>query len=422
MRNLLMALILLTLLLGTHPVVGSAAPAAEETVSGRLDGWPVEGGFAGSLEASPSGRGATSSQSEGILGNDRATAANPDIVASVQEEPQVEGAVPVVQDPDIRVDPAQLSETLLPDEQRTVPLYICNDGTAALEWTLDEMEVLWDNGPLVTHPGGGYGGADASVLQTDLGMSNYAFGHQAYYGNRVADDFDVDGWWSIDQITFFAYQTNSPTDPSTFTAYNLAVWDGPPGDGGSIIWGDYVTNCMIDTGWMGAYRVKDNDVMGATRPIMANVCQTPGLVLPPGQYWLDWQADGTLSSGPWAPPVTILGETTTGDGLQSLDNGVTFAPVVDGGTNTPQGFPFVIEGTRGVPDVPWLSEDPTSGTVPPGECQGVGVTFDATGLGFDVYTCALLIASNDPDDPEVSVPVTLSVTGDSWVFLPLTVR
>jgi hypothetical protein len=213
------------------------------------------------------------------------------------------------EEPDIRVEPDFLFEELCPDQQNTVPMEICNDGTAPLFWTLEEIppggrvqDVLWDNGPLVTHPGGGSGGADASVLQTNLGMNTYGFGHQYSQGFRVADDFPVDGDWTVDQITFFAYQTNSPTDPSTFLGYNLAVWDGPPAAGGSIIWGDYATNCMIDTSWMGAYRVTDYDMGGTARPIMANVCATPGLVLTPGQYWLDWQADGSLSSGPWAPP------------------------------------------------------------------------------------------------------------------------
>ena len=66
--------------------------------------------------------------------------------------------------------------------------------------------VLWDNGPLVTHPGGGYNGADASRLQTDLGMNTLGFGNQFAYGNHMADNFDVtdaDGW-QIENITFYS--------------------------------------------------------------------------------------------------------------------------------------------------------------------------------------------------------------------------
>jgi PKD repeat protein len=60
-------------------------------------------------------------------------------------------------------------------------------------------------------------------------------------------------------------------------------------------------------------------------------------------------------------------------------------------------------------EIPWLSEDPISGTVPPGECTVVDVTFDSTGMAPGDYLGSLIIASDDPDTPEVAIPVTLTV-------------
>ena len=56
-------------------------------------------------------------------------------------------------------------------------------------------------------------------------------------------------------------------------------------------------------------------------------------------------------------------------------------------------------------DVPWLSEDPTSGqnSVP------VDVTFDPTGMAVGEYYATLQIDSNDADEPTVYVPVTMTV-------------
>ncbi len=60
-------------------------------------------------------------------------------------------------------------------------------------------------------------------------------------------------------------------------------------------------------------------------------------------------------------------------------------------------------------DVTWLSENPTSGSVAPGDCVTVDVTFDSTGLIDGEYTADLIISSNDPYTPQVTVPVSLTV-------------
>ena len=48
--------------------------------------------------------------------------------------------------------------------------------------------ILFDNGPLTTHPGGGFGGANASAVQTALGLTTFGFGHAISTGFRLADD------------------------------------------------------------------------------------------------------------------------------------------------------------------------------------------------------------------------------------------
>ena len=273
--------------------------------------------------------------------------------------------------------------------------------------------VLYDNGSLVNCAGCGVGGADESVLQsTSLLMSTLGFGNQAVVGNRMADDFTVDGnGWALNTVTFFAYQSFSPTD-STMTAVNLQIWDGPPNDLGSqVIWGDLTTNILASTSWSGIYRVSESTTGANTdRPIMANVVDLGGLYLPAGTYWLDWQTAGSLTSGPWAPPITINGETTTGNAMQFTGS---WAAANDGGTLTQQGMPFIIEGENSgcslSYDIPWVSVSPISGTVVSGAADIVNVTFDATGLPGGVYTGTLCLNSNDPDMSLVTLPLTMTV-------------
>ena len=81
-------------------------------------------------------------------------------------------------------------------------------------------DVLYDNGPFETEPG-------LSVLQSvTLGMNTLGFGHQFASDIHIADDFEVTAGpnWEISSVTFFAYQTNSPTSPSPITGVYFQIW------------------------------------------------------------------------------------------------------------------------------------------------------------------------------------------------------
>ena len=210
-------------------------------------------------------------------------------------------------------------------------LIICGSSSAT---------ILYDNGPLVNSSGTGFGGADESMLHS--GMGTFGFGHQAAFGFRIADDFTIaSGPWSIDSINFFGYQTGSSLT-STFTAMNYRLWDGSPDNPASTILYDFsASNMLTSTVFSGIYRVDSTGSGNTDRPIMLNTVSA-GFTLGNGTYWLDWQADGSLSSGPWAPPITISGSVVTGNGLQYVSS---WGAAFDFNAPHQQGFPFIIEGS-----------------------------------------------------------------------------
>jgi hypothetical protein len=213
--------------------------------------------------------------------------------------------------------------------------------------TVGGATVLFDNGPVINSPGTGPGGADESRLEdVTLGLSTFGFGHQIVEDNAVADDFTIPAGqtWDIDTITFFAYQTGSTTT-STVNDVRVQIWDGPPNAGGVVVFGDLATNRLASTIWSNAYRTLESTPGATNRPIM-EVVATIDTTLDEGTYWVEWQEGGTLASGPWAPPIAILGQAVTGNGLQRL--GATWGNALDLATGDPQGLPFVIEGTSGV--------------------------------------------------------------------------
>jgi hypothetical protein len=209
-------------------------------------------------------------------------------------------------------------------------------------------QILFDNGPVFNSVGTGSGGANESVLYTTtFGMGTIGFGQQLSALNRVADDFTLTATSQIDSIVLFAYQTNSTTT-STITNVNFRIWDGPPDSVGSnIVFGDTTTNRLTNTYFSNIYRVTETTIGSTIRPIMRNVCATPGLTLTPGIYWIDWQTGGSISSGPWQPARVPVGQSITGNGKQRLigASGGVWNFAVDGGPGTPaQGFPFLLYG------------------------------------------------------------------------------
>lgn len=228
------------------------------------------------------------------------------------------------------VDPSELGGPIL--------------ATYPINWQYTPEAVLYDNGPVVNSPGGGPNGSDGSVLQTALDLNVLGFAHQQSSNFRVADDFVVPAGqtWTINTASFYAYQTGSTTT-STITGVNVRIWNGQPGVG-TVVFGDTTTNRMSATTFSNIYRYSDTQP-GTTRPLMKQTV-TIGVTLGEGHYWIDWQTSGSLSSGPWVPPISITGQTNTGDGLQY--NAGAWVTLIDNGTaQAPQGLPFTLDGTMG---------------------------------------------------------------------------
>ncbi len=206
------------------------------------------------------------------------------------------------------------------------------------------LVLLYDNGPLITHPTGGFGGAPASRLQNTT-QGNTILGFGAPPPNlRIADNFVVPSpGWYVNTITFFAYQTNSGTS-STLTGVNLRIWNGPPNVGtSSVVFGDTSTNRLASTSFSGIYRDSETLVGNNARPIMVAVANVQTYLIP-GTYWVDFQISGSLASGPWVPPVTILGQPG-----KTGANALHFVPpnwgnMTDTGNSVQQDAPFLIDG------------------------------------------------------------------------------
>jgi hypothetical protein len=206
-------------------------------------------------------------------------------------------------------------------------------------------QVLYDSGPWITHPGAGAGGANVHMAATNFLASNARrIGAGPHF--RIADRFTVPaGGWNITTIITRALINDGPQPNWNF--YSANVWNGRPGDPGSTILGSVSAGSFQ---WSGAYAVfLGEPLTGTNFPIFNAFWPTPGLTLPAGTYWLDWQLDGsaawaiyTTAPNPQNPNQPILvpgvGRHLTTTGWQNLLEGEPGVPVQPG-------TPFVIVGT-----------------------------------------------------------------------------
>ena len=203
-----------------------------------------------------------------------------------------------------------------------------------------QSTVVYTNGPLFNQSGT----PNLSILQDQtLGMDTYGANISNSAGYGVADDFELVAETQITSISVYAYQTGATT--TTINMMYATIWDGDPSVAtSSVIWGNNTTNVFGSVENSGTYRVLETSLGDRNRMLQKVNANITGLTLDAGTYWLQYSLAGTASSGPWQPPVVILGNATTGDAVQFTPTG--WQPWVDTGTSTPQGLPFQIEGIQ----------------------------------------------------------------------------
>lgn len=190
-------------------------------------------------------------------------------------------------------------------------------------------EVIYNNGPIVTHAAAHGSGADVSMAQ-DVTYPGYtALGISAGPDYRVADDFIVPAGevWFIDAADVYAFQIGNE---APFSDARVTIWSGPPeGFGSAKLFDGTVANGLVSS-TPGPYRIAQSlqagpvftdtqrrvqtlavAVIGENSPSLRLIGETAFLSTGT-TYWIEWQLKGA-SAGQmvYTPPVSILGKAYT---------------------------------------------------------------------------------------------------------------
>ncbi len=336
-----------------------------------------------------------------------------------------------------QVSPAALDFLLVADQTRTQVLTLRNTGSADLTFTIGELSVAALSG--VTPPEA----TDTQTAPADYVPKPVA---TVLVGGPTLVFVDVLPW-GRDSLMQVLNANNIPFDTATSSqmgSIDLSPYevvfissDQPQGfynnynanvsrfadyvQGGGLLWvgasawgwngGDF-NGAQLPGGATvrGPVFESFNDVIDNAHPTMQGV---------PDPFFGNFASHAAFENLPAGTNVIAQGQ---GSGLPTLieyefgaGRVLAFGQTLefylgfgDPGRILENGVPYAY-AFEPVLDIPWLSEDPASGTVAPGAAQDIRVTVDTTGLAPGLYRARLLIRTNDPRNPRQQVPVTLIV-------------
>jgi hypothetical protein len=139
--------------------------------------------------------------------------------------------------------------------------------------------------------------------------------------------------------------------------------------------------------------------------------------------WVDWNQDetfddnesvpvnGTPGVGPYTATITPPAGALAGPAR--LRTRITYLQ-----TPEPCGVTTYGEVEDYTVDVlSWIVVSPVEGSVQPGESFDIAVTLSSVDMALGTYTAELTIFSNDPDNPEITVPITMTVSNEGATII-----
>jgi hypothetical protein len=307
--------------------------------------------------------------------------------------------------PYITVEPLELFTELPAGTTAVEPLELCNASSLPLDWTATEVPattlppilIIQDQYPwgttsiqdILTTKGIAYSQVGSSQIPA-IDLSPYKL--VIIPSNQPGDFYEI---WNDNLAKFEDYVENGGALWLSTAAFSATVPE-------PLLPGGVINSTDLDS---------YNDILEPTHPWVSGV---------PDPMYGGYASHDSFTN--LYPGSVVVAQAQTSQNPTLVDYGLGDGRILITGqtleitwTNDWDGAPILSNSLLDMyiwavaSDIPWLSVHPTSNTLLAGECQTVEVTFDASSLPPDDYFAGLLIFSNDPDTPQVFIPVTMTV-------------
>ncbi len=319
--------------------------------------------------------------------------------------------------PNIDVSPAALAGTQATNTTTTQTLTLANNGTADLNWSIDEEPVPRNPVTLALPGSNGPESVTAAIaLELDDGVRENGIGiggaSQFVFLNRFTPpggNFPIT--LNEVQVYFATPDMVQVGHQMLLVLYENTSGNTDPATGSNLLASVPVTVATLDA-W-NSYTLPSPVTFNGPGDILIGVVAQE---LPNAGYWpaaIDETASQQRSwAGWWNTPAAPTPPTLPPDDTWTLIDSAGFP-----GNWMIRGYGTGADPACSSPaSVPWLSVSPASGLTTAGNSAPVTVTFDSTGLAVGTYTANLCVNSDDPDAGPgngtdlVVVPVSLTFT------------
>jgi len=332
--------------------------------------------------------------------------------------------------PQISVDPLVLESTQFPGQVINQPLVISNGDGMTLTFFIASppgFEDLLIRLPL-DEPSG------ATTFHDFSGQGNQGSCTEPYcpttgVPGRFGFAAQFDG---INDYIQLPELTNGKPEGSISLWFKVFNWD--PGFAGTYFWSAVSHPPFSEQSWdninLGAHPETGNDYLRfgiwggwwnwAATQIIPTIGEWYHIVGTWGSSGIHMYVNGNLEgsnsyTGP-TPTASVINGLGSSSWPDTFLDGLIDEVVFYERALSPEDVLLLYQG--GEINIPWLSIEPTVGIVPGGSATPIQVTFDSTGLQPGTYTTILYISSNDPSNPSVQIPVTMTVaptTSMGWM-------
>lgn len=301
------------------------------------------------------------------------------------------------------VAPTTFNVTLLAGNSTTETLTLGNTGAGPLDFTITG-----------TQP------AQILALTYGINPTNYAT-LQNYIAANVSGGYTLTDINTTNpaaladalqgkQILLIPQQDPALANPTVMAALGTAMNTFAQNGGSVVFVGSTCTPCITAGGMLeGTYAGQTFSNINITTPSHPLAAGLPAsFLMPTAAYAYDFTSTGLVqvaSAPSFGPNVDIIAFRPIGNG-KVIYLGNNFATAGNASMNTLIANAFAFAKGQ-LPN--WLSASLGIGTVQVGNTTDITLTFNATGMLAGVYTFDLVIQTNQPNQPFVVIPVTLTV-------------